>query len=251
MTDKDPERTEKRLDAAAELLAGCRGNGATLAQLPVYARPETEQEGYDVQRRVVQFLNAAPRSWKVSASGPSGPTAAPVWGGEALSSPTRAGERLLLETEIALRLCHDLPCRPSVAYTRNTILKAVDVFAVAFERVSYRLTAPDLPFPQRLADCLANDGLVIGTALPIADLRPDPVAHLTLCRNGTPEAFTPVNIDPVGALLAYANHGGDLLGGLKKGQWVLTGSMTGMQKVDSASEWSAVWNGVSEVRLSF
>lgn len=241
---------DQRLESAARLIADCRRNGTSLSVLPEDARPESEDEGYDVQRRVVRLLNEPPSCWKVSASGPSGPTAAPVHGDRILHSPADVEGVTFLEAEIALRLGRNLPSSPNDPYRREAVLDAVDVFAVALELVAYRLTSPDLPFPERLADCLANDGLVIGTQQPAALLSNDPVNHLRLYRDGIPEAFEPVHIDPINSLLAYANHGGDMLGGLKAGHWVLTGSMVGILKVASPAHWKAEWDGISEVSLT-
>jgi 2-keto-4-pentenoate hydratase len=241
---------ENRLQKAAEIIANCRRNGTSLPMLPAGARPETVDEAYDVQKRVAHLLNAAPSCWKVSASGPSGPTAAPVFGDRILHSPATAEGVTFLEAEIALKLRRDLPSAPPVPYSRDAILDAIDAFAVAFEIVAYRLTSPDLPFPQRLADCLANDGLVIGTQRPVCSRLDDPVKHLSLYRNDVLEAFEPIHIDPINALMAYANYGSGHIGGLKAGHWVLTGSMVGIIYVTSAAKWKAEWNGKSTVSLS-
>ncbi|WP_269584494.1 hypothetical protein [Roseibium sp. Sym1] len=241
---------ETRIANAVDILAGLRAQHAAMERLPDHVRPQTPAEAYEIQARLARAAATDGMHWKVSASGPLGPAAAPVFGDRILTSPATVGTANRLETEIALKLGRDLPCRPERPYSRQEVRACVEAFAIAFELVDWRLTAGDLSFPERLADCFANDGMVIGDPAPLEVLSASPVTQTTLFRDGEPEPFTPVDIDPVGSLLAYANAGGDRLGGFKAGQWVLTGSMTGMQACGSASAWKACWADISEVCLT-
>ncbi len=245
----DGANREARLERAAALLAECRRTGTAIDQLPEDCRPESEAEGYQLQQRVSRLLQVEPDCWKVSAQGPNGATAAPVYRPSPLRAPAASDSFMLIEAEIALRLDRDLRCGSEERYGRETIIEAMAEFAVAFELVTYRLTAADLPIEQRLADCFANDGAVIGTSLPMSALTERPVERLELFRDGQLIPFTPVDIDPIGSVMAYANRGGDCLGGLKAGQWILTGSLVGMFPVRAPSEWSARWGGKSDVLL--
>ncbi|NVK35655.1 MAG: hypothetical protein HWE23_14300 [Rhodobacteraceae bacterium] len=250
MTEDTDKQTSQRLDAAARIVADCRKNRTTLVSLPADARPATEAEGYAVQTRVLDLLGVSPDCWKVSASGPSGATAAPVFGNIFAQTPASATNVSLLEAEIALLLKKDLPSGPGITYSRDMIYDAVDAIAVAFELVFFRLTDPDLSFPERLADGLASDGAVIGTRLPKENLLDRPVDRMALFKDGHSVPFTPTDIDPIASVQAYANHGGHPLDVLKSGRWILTGSMIGLEPAAGPSEWKAVWNGETEVSLS-
>lgn len=242
---------EMRISAAVEILGDLRRQRSSIEHLPDHARPKTAAEAYVIQQRLALASAPARMYWKVSASSPNGgPVASPVFGERVLTTPASITTANRLEAEIALKLGRDLPFRPGKPYAREEVSACVEAAAIAFEIVDWRLTASDLSFPERIADCFANDGMVIGTPVPLAVLSASPVREITLFRDTMPALFNPVDIDPIGALHAYVNSGGDRLGGLKAGQWVLTGSMTGMQTFAPSSCWKAVWANKSEVRLS-
>ncbi|MEJ8473819.1 hypothetical protein [Roseibium algae] len=237
------------LEKAAKLIADLRRQRQSIMRLPDNCKPQTEEDAYALQAKVADLLKLEVAAWKVSASGPRGATAAPILAGRIFNSPAAIETTSLLETEIALKLNRDLPIRSAGGYTREDILEGIEAYALAFELVDYRLSAPDMSFPERLADCLANDGLVLGVPQPFTEDFTSPVHKLSLFFDSTPEPFKPADIDPVESLRAYASIGGDALGGLKAGQWVITGSMTGMQKVNAAGTWQAFWDSKLDVSL--
>lgn len=242
---------DARLSQASAILAECRRQGGALERLPESARPQTLQEGYEIQRRVHAELGDAPvRHWKTSQTGPKGPMTAPIHGSRILTSPATVGRVNSLETEIALQLGQDLPYREGEPYTREEVLAAVSHFALAFELCAMRLTAPDLSVEEKIADCLFNDGLVLGTPVPFTGDILSPVTRLELMHEGKAEPFTPNDIDPAGSLMAYVNAGGDRFGGMKAGDWIITGSMSGVQSAPATGLWTARWDNRLEISLT-
>lgn len=237
------------IDAAARLIAEARTTGVPFERLPEDLRPKTEAEGFEIQKAVADRLGLEVAAWKVSAAGPSGGSAAPIFAGTVHMAPYVAKTLNTLETEIALRLVADLPGRPDRPYTRQEILAAVDCYAMAFEMVDWRVTSPDLTFQERIADCFANEGLIIGKQVPFQTDFSSPVDDVRLFCDGAAETFTPVDIDPIESIRAYVSVGGDLFDGLKAGQWVLTGSMTGLQKVTAPARWNARWRDITDVSV--
>lgn len=237
------------LSDAIALLVEAHRSGKALDRLPQTCRPATRDEGYGIQRGVASALGRSVEAWKTAASSPVGPVASPIFAGTVHQSPARLPAANVLETEIALRLSKDLPARPNAPYHRDEILACVDAMAMAFELVDWRLTSPEVSVPEKAADFFANAGLVLGNPIPLEGDISSPLADILLTFNGQPEAFTPNDIDPVESLRTYASTGGDLFGGLKAGQWVTTGSMTGFQKVSGPGRWHASWKGLTAVDL--
>ncbi|SHL58336.1 hypothetical protein [Roseibium suaedae] len=236
------------LEEAISLLVEARKSGKTLDRLPESCRPQTNAEAYRIQKEVADRLGLTVTAWKTAAAGPTGPVAAPIFAGTVHNAPLRL-KAAALETEIALRVSKDLPSRPDAPYSREEILAHVDAMAMAFELVDWRLTSADLSPTEKAADYFANAGLVIGTPIPIEGDISSPLADITLTCNGVAEPYVPNEIDPVESLRAYASTGGDQFGGLKAGQWVTTGSMTGVQRSPAAGKWHANWKGLTAVDL--
>ncbi|MEH0071768.1 hypothetical protein V6L77_18055 [Pannonibacter sp. Pt2-lr] len=69
-------------------------------------------------------------------------------------------------------------------------------------------------------------------------------------RDGTPEPFAPNDIDPAGSLMAYVNAGGDRFGGMKAGDWIITGSMSGVQNAPAPGLWTARWDDRLDISLT-
>ncbi|WP_050470948.1 hypothetical protein [Pannonibacter phragmitetus] len=242
---------EARLTQASAMLAECRRQGGALERLPEAARPQSMLEGYEIQRRVHALLGDAPvRHWKTSETGPKGAMTAPIHGSRIFTSPASVGRVNALETEIALQLGQDLPFRDGEPYSREDVLAAVSHYALAFELCASRWLAKDVEVEEKIADCLSNDGLVLGTPVPFTGDILSPVKRLVLMRDGTPEPFAPNDIDPAGSLTAYVNAGGDRFGGFKAGDWIITGSMSGVQNAPAPGLWTARWDDRLEISLT-
>lgn len=240
--------TDERLQRAARALADCKSDETTLDRLPAELRPESYEEAYKVQRFVSLLLKTPALAWKVSASGPDGATAAPI--SRLWTTETSVAKVNTIETEIALRLSSDLDTGRAQNLSREHIVRSVDQYALAFELVDWRLTAEDLSFAERLADCLATDGLIVGPARDFHGELPETEASLCLFRNEIPSACELKSIDPIEAIRAYVNRGGDQFEGFKAGQWITTGSLTGMHEAGPPASWRAELDGKLSVTLN-
>ncbi|PVB60456.1 hypothetical protein [Labrenzia sp. 011] len=237
------------IDTAAQLIAKARCSGTQLDRLPEDCRPRNVSDGYVAQATVAEALGLAVAGWKVAAHEPGTGVAAPIFAGTVHHAPVSLVNVDILETEIAFRLGRDLPIRSRDPYSRHDILAAIQGFTLAFELVGRRFAASGLALPERIADCFANAGLILGKERPFMGDIPSPVEGVSLLRNGRSEPFQPIDIDPVESIRSYVNCGGDRLGGLRAGQWVITGSLTGMQEVSGPESWTARWRDELEVSL--
>ena len=233
-----------------DLVAAHRGAaiGATISGPPAdYAA------AMRIQHDVARTLQATIAGWKLGFSPDGVPVAAPLFASLVQASPGRATQRargVIIEIELAFRLARDLPPK---AYTRDEVLAAVDEALIGIELVAGRFGEPPaVPYAAFLADNVGNAGYVTGAStrgFRALDLTMLPVrfsiggAALEEKRGGHPQD------DPVEPLRAYASQPIDMLGGLRKGQIVTTGSITKPLRVESAARIAASLEGVGSVEL--
>lgn len=241
---------EQQLDRAAHILAQSRITQMVSSRLAPDSRPATIEEAYILQKKVACLLGVEKTGWKVSPYGDGKSVAAPIFAADIFTSGADVGNVTGIETEILLHLKADLPYRPAHPYDRAEICQAIDFYALGFELIQCRFSDEDQTFPERLADCLLNRGLVIGTQQAFVKDGQIPSVLPELYRNDQPCSFRPNPIDPIASLYAYANSGGDQFGGLCAGQWVATGSMTGMEKASAPDNWRATLDGGLDVMVT-
>lgn len=248
---------------AAALLAEAWRSGTTLAALPESCRPKTAAEAYAVQDATARALGEAVAGWKVGATGAMarkllkarGPFAGRVFASRVLRSgaeiPSDTYPMRGLEGEIAFRLGQDLKPRAK-PYSAREVAKAIATVHPAVEIVSSRwqdwLAAG---LPSITADHGANGALVIGRAfaggtdLDLTTLAVEMRVDGAVVGKGT---GADVIGGPLGSLLWLAN----LLRrreGLRAGDYVSTGTCTGLVKVAAKSRVEAAYGG--KVRVSF
>ena len=160
----------------------------------------------------------------------------------------------MLESEFAFRFGADLPSRPA-PYSREEILAAVDALIPAFEIISPRFNrlAAD-KFPQVVADFCANGGAVLGT--PCEDWRNiDLPAHgVKLFMGGTLRQEgkgAAVLDDPVNVLEWFVNKFRAQGFAVAKGQFVLTGTMTGIHTAEVGQIAMADFGDLGKVEVIF
>ena len=137
-----------------------------------------------------------------------------------------------LEGEFAFRLGNDLPPRDE-AYTLDEVKAAVDLVAGAIELVGTRYVGGlgGKVLPLLLADGGVNEGLVLGDAKaysPEMDFREQIV---TMRVDGVEKGSGPGSRalgDPLASLTWLANHLSRAGVGLNNGEWVSTGTCTGL-----------------------
>jgi 2-keto-4-pentenoate hydratase len=210
-------------------------------------------EAYEVQARVLAASGDSVGGWKV-ALGPGGvPVAAPLFASslraDGAELPMPSGRPCKLEVEMAFHLAQDLP--PRVApYTREAVLAAIDAIHPAFEVVGARCGEPgEVSFAGFLGDNLGNAFTVLGKAVSPQDAVPE-AGSLEYDGRRLAEGTHPQG-DPLVPLLHWVNRQVDRLGGLRRGQVVITGSYTGASSIIRPGRYEGHFAGRSPVAITF
>ena len=246
------------IDRVARLLLEARRTGGPLVVAAPEAALAEVADAYAVQERVVRELGPV-GAWKVGAASPTAePVRAPILAAtihaSPLTLPAASFHVIGIEAEIAYRLSADLPPRER-PYTGTEVGAAIEAMLPAIELVDTRLAdhaaAPPL---WKLADNQINWGLVTG-ALESDWRRFDPLtqpvrlevdgAVVAEGRGGNTAG------DPFRLLVWLANRCGAHCGGLRRGQIVTTGSLTGLRFVAPGARVRAVLEGLGEVAVTF
>ena len=250
---------------AAQILAETWRKGATLPGLPETCRPKTAAEAYAVQDAAAAALGEKVAGWKVGATGAMArkllktrvPFAGRVYASRVLKTgatiPSDAHPMRGLEAEIAFRLDKDLPPRTR-PYTRAEVRRAIGAVHPAIEIVSSRWSDwLAVGVHSVIADHGANGALVIGRPFTAGiDLDLDTLAvemqvDGAVVGKGNGAA---VIGGPLGSLLWLAN----MLrrrGGLQAGQYVSTGTCTGLVKAAPGAKVAAIYAGKPRVTFAF
>ena len=236
---------------AAQLLIVARRTGKLLDALPASCKPQTLEDAFAIQDATVAALGETIAGWKASIV--DGRTVrGAVIASRVFASPARveAAQMPLLgiEAEIAFRFERDLPAGQ---YSYAQVADAVSAFA-AIEIVDSRFrTYPDLPIQDRNADFVSNGGFVHGA--PVSDWRKLDLPNIAVMlsvggaelvrRNGGHPAG-----DPLLPAVALVN---DLPDGVKAGQFVTTGTFTGLTHAKPGQTVVATFAGFEAVEVSF
>ncbi len=217
--------------ATALIEARRTGNLIKTAEMPP---PETLEQVYRVQAAVVKATGAA-GGFKVGRPGPPAiPTYAPIrkdwiWR-NGYTVPKELSRLCGVELEIGFVLKADPPAPDDPAFEAK--LRACLVMAPMLEIVESRLD-DHVGAPQflKLADCLANGGLVIGPE--IKDWqdcpRVTPTMRLEIGGMVAAEGLSAVpGGDAFDTIVAFARVIGNHCGGLKVGDALITGSLEGL-----------------------
>jgi 2-keto-4-pentenoate hydratase len=210
-----------------------------------------------VQKEVSEAIGVAISGWKVGYTPDGISVAAPLFANDVHRSgatlrhgPARKSG---VEVEIALVLGQDLPRRPGRPYSRDDIVAASRAAIAGIEIVASRFVDPPKPpFLAGLADSLGNGAYVRGAEvrnfrdLDLARLR----SQLTIDGKkvhdgvgGHPKG------DPLAPIIDYANAPCDLLGGLKAGQVITTGSLSGCPYVEGTTSIMAEIEALGAIEL--
>ena len=219
------------VEAVAKRLMEARNGGGLVDQDFIVKHPLTEQEALAVQKLVAKQTGAV-GGWKIAGSSrPGAYSLGPIPAANIQKNPAtfKKGQFLSrgMECEFAYRVGKDLTRPP---YDLETALNAIDAVMAAFEVADTRLAAPKAaPYPWALADNQASGGLVFGE--PVADWRKvDPLKEgVVLKFDGKVIKEVPAHntADLASRIMLLANTIGDHCGGIKAGQIILTGSMSG------------------------
>ena len=224
-----PTTTETLRDA----LVAARRDKA-LIEMTEQPVPASFLEGLGVQAEIAERLGHDKAGWKVAIAEDGLPVAGLMPGpwlapGEVYDGAI--GAELRVEIEIALRLSKDVPMRPNQPYSRAELLGHCDKAYLGIEIVESRLANwQGVPFALWLADALGHGGYYLGPELDMKVLDDLTGLGCFISLNGVTIYDQPAvhgNGDPMTPFLAWANRKNELMGGLRAGQIVTTGSLCG------------------------
>lgn len=253
---------EDRVIAAADALLDARRTCRPIADLPANLQPQSLDEAYAIQDRMMAALGDT-GGWKIGAPSPDAtPMFAPMplaWIGSSLAAAgsTLTGPRWRyrgLEAEIAFLVGNDLPPREQ-PYARDEVLAAMASCHPAIEVLESAFTDPSQATPlARNADLQVHGGFVYGPAVANWQSIDFTKEHVVLVVDGV------VRVDRTGSNTAgdllrllpwLANEGSARTGGLRKGQWITTGSWTGNTLASSCCAVEAKFSAAGRVDLRF
>jgi 2-keto-4-pentenoate hydratase len=243
---------------AADLLMDARRTNRPIVDLPKEYRPVTLDEAYLVQDRMSWAYDAV-GGWKIGAPSPDAtPTFAPMpaaWmscSGCELRGMTHRYRGL--EAEIAFLMGADLPPRET-PYTREEVIAAIASMHPAIEVLETALADPTQASKLSVvADLALHGGFVYGQAVPnwqSIDLSKESVTmsvdgSVRVVRTGSNTAGDLMRLLPY-----LANEGAGRTEGLKRGDWITTGSWTGMTQGTPGAAAEARFSTAGQAYLRF
>jgi 2-keto-4-pentenoate hydratase len=249
---------EKDLLEAADMLLDARRTGNYIADLPEKLRPVDAAEIEFIQDAIARAFGDI-GGYKIGAPNlQATPTFAPmpaVWISPGGSTLTGARWRYrVVEGEIAFLVGKDLPPRDT-PYTREEVLDAMASCHPAIEILETGILDPAAASPNTpLADLQRNGGLVYGDAFPAWRTTDWNTEKVTLAVDGSVREER-VGSNTSGDLLRLlpflANEGAARTGGLRKGQWITTGSWTGNTPALTGSTCDLMFSTAGSVNLRF
>ena len=242
---------------AAGMLLDARRTNTPIDDLPAAVRPVTLEEAYFVQDRLALAYGEI-GGWKVGApTADATPMFAPMpWAWIASNHARLGGKHRFrgLEAEIAFLMGKDLPPREK-AYSRDEVVAAIASCHPAIEVIESGLVDPTKATKlSMIADLQMHGAFVYGAA--VADWQRIDFSkeHVTLAVDGV------VRVERTGSNTAgdlmrllpwLANEGAARTGGLKAGQWVTTGSWTGLSLGTAGLSVDVAFSSAGEVHLRF
>jgi len=255
------EERISELHSAAGLLLEARCTAAPLTDLPEALQPVSLDEAAFVQDAIARALEPnGVRAWKIGAPAPDAtPLFGPMisaWIADDASVLTEPRYRLRgLEAEISFLIGNDLPLRET-PYTREEIVAAIESCHPAIEELEAGVTDPlKVARFTMIGDLQMHGGFVHGPAIENwqqIDLAKESVS---LAVDGAVRvertASNPAGTDLLRLVLYLANEGASRTGGLKRGDWITTGSWTGATFGSAGSQVNVRFSTAGSVSLRF
>ena len=232
-----------RIQDAATILAEAHRAGTAIESLPAHL-VGSAAEAYAVQERVVQLLDTDVVGWKAGFDADGQPMCAPIMarvsrhGGPEL--PVFGSAPCAIEVEIAYILDADVPADAPVADAQTVVSQIALGMELIQSRYRDRTAQPFLPM---LADGLANGGYYLAAPSRWADAPDLKALHLTVMRDGETiwdKTVAHPQVDPAVPLNALLAAPPRHCGGLRKGQFVTTGTLNGAPTVPVPSSIAAL-----------
>jgi 2-keto-4-pentenoate hydratase len=249
---------ERQMMNAVDILLDARRTNKPIVELPVDLQPQTLEEAYFVQDKL-SWAYEAIGGWKVGApSADAEPMFAPMPAAWISCSGCEMRGRTHryrgLEAEIAFLIGDDLPPRKT-PYSRDEVLGAVESCHPAIEVLETAFVDPmKVDRLSMIADLQIHGGFVYGAACPDWQRIDFSQEHVTLAVDGA------VRVERTGSntsgdllrLLPFlANEGAARTGGLRRGDWITTGSWTGYTLASAGSVVDVQFSTAGKVNLRF
>jgi len=248
-----------------DLLAAARRDGRQVAHLDPALVPANVDEAYRINARIADELGWEPLGWKIAATteavraklGTNGPIYGRTFRRFRSESPTRLQHVELLdplvECEFFVTLARDLPPRDR-AWSMTDIIAAIASVHAGIEVAECRFPMRALPpLPAILADGSASGRYVFGDE--IANWRVDlPQVEVRLEVDGREirrGSGADVMGDPLRPLLWLAEERRAFGDGLRAGETISTGSMTGMLPIRPGQHVLARFGASAIVEIAF
>jgi 2-keto-4-pentenoate hydratase len=221
-----------RVRDAARLLIDARRSGQRLRALPEAATPRDYDEAYAIQKAVVAGLDERIAGYKISYSAEGGTMVAPILAGLMVASGAERSlapaDKIAIELEFGFRFGRAV----AVDATRSQVLDAIEAMVVTLELCDTRFESLEgLSKPVMIADLVSNRGAVPGAAVPFdanADFKGATCRQLFDGVVNTERTGSHPNGDPLLPLAALPRALGEHGYTLGAGQFVITGSLTGI-----------------------
>lgn len=254
---------ERRILDATNALLDARRTGHLLTDLPTALQPQSLDDAYAIQDRIAAAFGDI-GGWKIGAPSPDAtPMYAPMplaW--IAATGTTLTGPRWRfrgLEAEIAFLVGRDLPPRSlesgAQPYTRDEVLAAMASCHPAIEVLEPAFADPTKATRMAMiADLQMHGGFVYGPAVPNWQSIDFTKEKVMLAVDGV------VRVERTGSNTAgnllrllpwLANEGAARTGGLRKGQWITTGSWTGNTLGSAGAAVDVTFSTAGRVELHF
>jgi 2-keto-4-pentenoate hydratase len=243
----------------ANALVTARMTGAPAALTPELLVGLDDEAGIRVQQLTLERLGARVVGWKVAVLPEGHVIAAPIIDPLLLHSPATLPTIVYglggIECEIAFLMGRSLHERREALFSRDEVAASINSACAAVEVLHSRLpNGTNSPRSALLADMLSNGALVVGAPLN----RWSNINFKTIAvefavngnvivsrRGGLPSG------DPLGGVVALANHLARRGTPLLAGQYVTTGSYTGVHLASPGDDMVVSFEGFSELRLKF
>ena len=246
------------IEVVADCLVQARKSGIP-CDAPVSDPPLSIESALRVQARVRELLGESIGGWKASLPKEDRILLAPIYAGGIVSSqpcrvPAPKG-MARIEPEIAFVIGKRLPPREG-GYSLDEVCGSIAEARCVFELVGSRYISPDsTPYPEMLADCLNNLGLLVGPAIASRDFPGLPAAMpLVIEADGVASRTVPgrhPDGHPTGPLVWLVNFLAGRGIALEPGQIVITGSYAGVLELPLATPVRIRFGDLGEIGTTF
>jgi 2-keto-4-pentenoate hydratase len=243
-----------QIEQAAKLLVQARRSMQPIDGLPEALRPANVTDAHAIQDAVTAGLDKPVGAFKAMAPANADATRGVIYADTVYVSPARIPTTQVpqcgVEGEVAFVFRRDLPARGS-PYSRDEVAAAVDACA-AIELVTSRYRDSDKASNlEKLADSISNAALVY--AQPNDNWRGLELGKLkvVLTVNGTPvleQVGGHPTGDPLGVAVALVNM---MPGGVRTGQFVTCGSLTGLRYLKPGDVCGVTFSGLGAASVTF